>query len=50
MVIENGTIADIGCHEDLMSRLGTYRRLYDLQFVDIEPRNGVTAAAEKEGS
>jgi ATP-binding cassette, subfamily B, bacterial MsbA len=46
MVIENGTIADIGSHDDLMSRLGTYRRLYDLQFVDIEPR--VTAAAEKE--
>jgi ATP-binding cassette, subfamily B, bacterial MsbA len=50
MVIENGTIADIGSHEDLMSRLGTYRRLYDLQFVDLEPRNGVTAAAEKEGA
>lgn len=50
MVIENGTVADIGSHEDLMSRLGTYRRLYDLQFVDIEPRNGVHAAAEKEDS
>jgi subfamily B ATP-binding cassette protein MsbA len=48
MVIENGTIADIGSHDDLMSRLGTYRRLYDLQFVDLEPR--VTTAAEKEDS
>src|SRR5213079_2033249 len=28
VVIENGTIADIGTHEDLMSKLGTYRRLY----------------------
>jgi subfamily B ATP-binding cassette protein MsbA len=37
MVLENGTIADIGSHEDLMNKLGTYRRLYDLQFVDIEP-------------
>jgi subfamily B ATP-binding cassette protein MsbA len=36
VVIENGTIADIGAHEDLMKKLGTYRRLYDLQFVDIE--------------
>ena len=36
MVLENGTIADIGTHEDLMNKLGTYRRLYDLQFVDIE--------------
>ena len=48
MVIENGTVADIGTHDELMSRLGTYRRLYDLQFVDIESRNGVHAAAEKD--
>jgi ATP-binding cassette, subfamily B, bacterial MsbA len=33
VVLENGSIADIGTHEDLMNRLGTYRRLYDLQFV-----------------
>ncbi|HXZ78733.1 MAG TPA: ABC transporter ATP-binding protein [Terriglobales bacterium] len=37
VVLENGMITDIGTHEDLMSRLGTYRRLYDLQFVDLEP-------------
>jgi ATP-binding cassette, subfamily B, bacterial MsbA len=37
VVIENGTIADIGAHEELMKKLGTYRRLYDLQFVDLEP-------------
>jgi ATP-binding cassette, subfamily B, bacterial MsbA len=30
-------IADIGPHEELMSKLGTYRRLYDLQFVELEP-------------
>jgi subfamily B ATP-binding cassette protein MsbA len=35
-VIENGAIADIGTHEELMQKLGTYRRLHDLQFVDIE--------------
>jgi ATP-binding cassette, subfamily B, bacterial MsbA len=34
VVIENGTIADVGPHDDLMSRLGTYRRLYELQFAD----------------
>jgi ATP-binding cassette, subfamily B, bacterial MsbA len=34
VVLEGGTISDIGSHEDLMSRLGTYRRLYDMQFVD----------------
>ncbi len=38
VVIENGAIADIGPHEDLMAKLGTYRRLYDLQFSDFEPR------------
>lgn len=36
VVLENGTIADIGRHEDLMKRFGTYRRLYELQFVDVE--------------
>ncbi len=36
VVLENGTIADIGAHEDLMQRFGTYRRLYELQFVDLE--------------
>jgi subfamily B ATP-binding cassette protein MsbA len=36
-VIENGTIADMGTHEQLMQKLGTYRRLYNLQFFDVEP-------------
>jgi ATP-binding cassette, subfamily B, bacterial MsbA len=36
VVIENGAIADIGPHEDLMTKLGTYRRLYNLQFADFE--------------
>jgi subfamily B ATP-binding cassette protein MsbA len=36
VVIDNGTIAEIGAHEDLMKKLGTYRRLYDLQFMDAE--------------
>lgn len=35
VVIENGAIADIGSHEELMQKLGTYRRLYDLQFIDV---------------
>jgi len=38
VVIENGAIADIGTHEDLMTKLGTYRRLYDLQFADFEQK------------
>jgi ATP-binding cassette, subfamily B, bacterial MsbA len=36
VVLENGTISDIGAHEELMQKLGTYRRLYDLQFVNVE--------------
>jgi ATP-binding cassette, subfamily B, bacterial MsbA len=38
VVIENGAIADIGAHEDLMTKLGTYRRLYELQFADFDPK------------
>jgi subfamily B ATP-binding cassette protein MsbA len=36
VVLENGTISDIGAHEDLMKKLGTYRRLYDLQFLEVD--------------
>jgi subfamily B ATP-binding cassette protein MsbA len=44
VVLENGTIADIGSHEELMQKLGTYRRLYDLQFIRVDaPRVGVQA-------
>jgi subfamily B ATP-binding cassette protein MsbA len=37
VVLENGTIADVGAHEELMKKLGTYRRLYELQFAEVEP-------------
>jgi subfamily B ATP-binding cassette protein MsbA len=40
LVLENGMIADEGTHERLMTHTGTYRRLYDLQFVDVEIANG----------
>jgi ATP-binding cassette, subfamily B, bacterial MsbA len=36
VVIENGTIAEIGAHEDLMKHFGTYRRLYELQFANAD--------------
>lgn len=36
VVLENGKITDSGSHEELMQKLGTYRRLYDLQFIDID--------------
>jgi subfamily B ATP-binding cassette protein MsbA len=37
VVLENGSISDVGSHEELLTRLGTYRRLYELQFIDLEP-------------
>ena len=37
VVIENGTIVDVGAHEDLMKKFGTYRRLYELQFANADP-------------
>ena len=40
-VIENGVVADMGTHDELMSRLGTYRRLYELQFADAETHKAV---------
>jgi len=45
VVLEGGKIADVGSHDDLMSRIGTYRRLYDLQFMDLDaPANGGNGA------
>jgi len=43
VVLENGTISDVGTHEDLIKKIGTYRRLYDLQFVDLESARVNTA-------
>ncbi len=43
VVLENGTIADIGAHEELMQKLGTYRRLHELQFVELDqPKVGAS--------
>lgn len=36
VVLESGSIRDIGSHDELMSKLGTYKRLYNLQFMDLE--------------
>lgn len=36
VVIENGAISDIGSHQELLQREGTYQRLYNLQFIDVE--------------
>ncbi|MFZ1129468.1 MAG: ABC transporter ATP-binding protein [Terriglobales bacterium] len=41
VVLENGTISDIGAHEELMQKLGTYRRLYELQFAQADASKAV---------
>jgi ATP-binding cassette, subfamily B, bacterial MsbA len=40
LVLDNGMIIDEGSHECLMSHTGAYRRLYDLQFEDVEAASG----------
>jgi subfamily B ATP-binding cassette protein MsbA len=36
-VLDNGTIRELGTHEELLARGGVYARLYDMQFRDAEP-------------
>jgi subfamily B ATP-binding cassette protein MsbA len=47
IVLENGHITDSGTHDDLLTRLGTYRKLYELQFLDLESK-GIEQPAEVE--
>jgi subfamily B ATP-binding cassette protein MsbA len=49
LVLENGVIADAGSHDELMNRLGTYRRLYELQFMDADAANGKANGGEENG-
>jgi len=37
VVLDRGSISEIGTHDDLVSRGGIYQRLHELQFVDVEP-------------
>ena len=42
------TIAEIGKHEELMQKAGIYRRLYDLQFIDVDARPVAQVTNESE--
>lgn len=42
VVLENGRVCEAGPHDKLMQELGIYQRLYNSQFLELEPR----AAAE----
>jgi subfamily B ATP-binding cassette protein MsbA len=44
VVIENGTIAETGAHEELMNQFGTYRRLYELQFANADTPKAVAGS------
>jgi ABC-type multidrug transport system fused ATPase/permease subunit len=35
-VMEAGRIADVGTHQELMTRCGLYRRLYQIQYDDLK--------------
>jgi len=50
-VIEGGQITEIGTHEELVHRSGTYQRLYNMQFAGEElPAAGeVAMTANLEG-
>ncbi|MGA2631094.1 MAG: ABC transporter ATP-binding protein [Terriglobia bacterium] len=37
VVLDRGTVSEVGTHEDLVNRGGIYQRLHELQFVDVEP-------------
>jgi len=36
LVLDGGTIRERGTHDELLANGGTYRRLYEMQFRDVD--------------
>jgi ATP-binding cassette, subfamily B, bacterial MsbA len=43
LVLDQGEIAEVGTHEELLAGRGVYRKLYDLQFIEEERSLGAMA-------
>ncbi|MFQ5926407.1 MAG: ABC transporter ATP-binding protein [Terriglobia bacterium] len=41
VVFEDGSIRDVGTHQELLRRGGLYQRLYEMQFVDLDVREAL---------
>ena len=49
LVLENGRVSDIGTHEELISRPGIYREIYDIQMSSDDRRLIEEGGAEDAG-
>jgi ATP-binding cassette, subfamily B, bacterial MsbA len=47
IVIEDGSIAETGTHQELLARGGIYARLYEMQFADVEDAATPAPKAER---
>jgi subfamily B ATP-binding cassette protein MsbA len=46
VVLDEGVISEIGTHQELLARCGTYARLYELQFADTDIAPSAAGPAE----